>query len=175
MFFHSLTLALIILNTLQNTTEYIEFDIPKNQNFEDMKHVFKLIKEAKELEKPKGDRFWLENFPNYSLEKFYFTENDIKPNFKTAKLNKNIWHFYSLIELMEVNYEIEYIDCLLIKPNKGKLIFSAYSYPYGGTDGLITFIKSFDCLPTRMDDGTEEINIETEKKSLFDKIKEFLS
>ncbi|ELY2011365.1 hypothetical protein [Flavobacterium psychrophilum] len=163
------------MTTGQSIYEYIEFDILKMQNFEDLKRVFMLIKEAKETEKPKGDRFWLENFQNYSLEKFYFTENDIKPDFKTAKLSKNVWHFYSLIQLLEVDYEIEYIDCLLISPNKGKLIFSAYSYPYGGTNGLITFIKSFNCLPTRMDDGTEEINIETKKKSLFHKIKEFLS
>ena len=161
------------MNTTQNTHEYIEFDILKIQNFEDMKRVFKLIKEAKELEKPKGDKFWLENFPKYCLEKFYFTENDIKPDFKTPKLNKNVWHFYSLIELLEVNYEIEYIDCLLINPNKGKLIFNAYSFPYGGTNGLITFLKSFDCVPTRMDDGIEEINMG--EKSLLDKIKQFFS
>ena len=76
---------------------------------------------------------------------------------------------------MEVNYEIEYIDCLLINRNQGKLVFKAYSYPYGGTDGLLTFIKSFNCMPTRMDDGTEEIIIEIEKKSFLDKIKEYLN
>ena len=157
----------------QSINEYIEFDILKMQNFEDMTRVFKSIKEAKELEIPKGDKFWLENFPKYCLEKFYFDENDIKPDFKTAKLSKNVWHFYSLIDLLEVNYEIEYIDCLLINPNKGKLMFNAYSFPYGGTDGLITFLKSFDFVPTRMDDGTEEINIG--KKSLLDKIKKFFS
>ncbi|ENA1802936.1 hypothetical protein ABF179_002352 [Flavobacterium psychrophilum] len=161
------------MNTGQSIHEYIEFDILKMQNFEDMKRVFTLIKEAKETEKRKGDKFWLENFPNYSLQKFYFGENDLKPDFKTAKLSKNVWHFYSLIELMELNYEIEYLECFLINPNKGKLIFNAYSYPFGGTDGLITFIKSFDCTPTRMDDGTEEINIE--KKSILEKIKDFFS
>jgi len=157
----------------QSINEYIEFEIPKMQNFEDMKRVFMLIKEAKETEKPKGDKFWLENFPTYSLQKFYFNENDLKPGFKTAKLSKNVWHFYSLLELMEVNYEIEYLECHLINTKKGKLIYNAYSYPYGGTDGLITFIKSFDCTPTRMDDGTEEINIE--KKSTLEKIKDFFS
>ena len=30
-------------------------------------------------------------------------------------------------------------------------------------------------MPTRMDDGTEEINIEIEKKSFLDKIKEYLN
>lgn len=159
------------MNNTQDVHEYIEFDIFKTQNFEDMKRVFMLIKEAKELEKTKGDKFWLDNFPKYCLEKFYFSKKDIKPDFETAKLSKNVWHFYSLIELLEVDYEIEYIDCLLINPSKGKLIFNAYSFPYGGTDGLITFIKSFDFVPTKMDDGTEEINIG--KKSLLDKIKEF--
>ena len=160
---------------MQSLNEYIEFNIDKIENFEDLKRVFNLFKEAKELEKPRGDKFWLKNFPNYSLEKFYFNENDIKPDFKTAKLSKNVWHFYSLVELMEVNYEIEYIDCLLINRNQGKLVFKAYSYPYGGTDGLLTFIKSFNCMPTRMDDRTEEINIEIEKKSFLDKIKEYLN
>ena len=126
-----------------NTNEFIEFDIFEMKNFEDMKRIFNLIKEAKELKKPKGDKFWIENFPKYSLQEFYFIEDDIKPDFKTAKLSKNIWHFYSLIELLEVNYEIEYIDCLLLDPSKGRLTFNAYSYPYGGTDGLKAFIKSF--------------------------------
>ena len=155
-----------------NTNEFIEFDIFEMKNFEDMKRIFNLIKEAKELKKTKGDKFWIENFPKYSLQEFYFIEDDIKPDFKTAKLSKNIWHFYSLIELLEVNYEIEYIDCLLLDSSKGRLTFNAYSYPYGGTDGLIAFIKSFGCPPTKIYDGTEVVNIK--KKSLLDRIKKFI-
>lgn len=155
-----------------NTNEFIEFDIFEIKKFEDMKRIFKLTKEAKELKKTKGNKFWIENFPKYSLQEFYFIEDDIKPDFKTAKLSKNIWHFYSLIELLEVNYEIEYIDCLLIDSSKGRLTFNAYSYPYGGTDGLITFIKSFGCLPTKIYDGTEVVNIK--KKSLLDRIKKII-
>ncbi|OHT43416.1 hypothetical protein [Flavobacterium tructae] len=155
-----------------NTNEFIEFDIFEIKKFEDMKRIFKLIKEAKELKKTKGDKFWIENFPKYSLQEFYFIEDDIKPDFKTAKLSKNIWHFYSLIELLEVNYEIEYIDCLLLDSSKGRLTFNAYSYPYGGTDGLIAFIKSFGCPPTKIYDGTEVVNIK--KKSLLDRIKKFI-
>lgn len=133
---------------------YIRFIIQEDKNFEDLKFVFSLLKEAKNKNKPEGDSFWLHNFPDYALEKFSFLDNDLKPGFKTAEANDLVWHFYSLIDLLQINYEIEYINCSKISENEGLLNYNSYSYPYGGIEGLIMFISSFGCHPTIVDDGT---------------------
>ncbi|MFY7732948.1 MAG: hypothetical protein ACOVSR_05655 [Bacteroidia bacterium] len=139
---------------MQNRNCFIEFDIEREQNFTDLKHVFDLLKEAKNNRQPKPDEFWLDNFPDYSLKHFYFTESDKKPTFQTADLKEFTWHFYSLTTLLDTDYEIEYSDCFKLTDNTGRLEYLPYSYPYGGITGLIVFISSFNCKPTIIDDGT---------------------
>lgn len=139
---------------MQNQNCFIEFDIQSDQNFADLKHTFDLIKEAKNNRQPQPNEFWLGNFPEYSLKKFYFTESDKKPTFQTAALREFTWHFYSLTTLLDTNYEIEYSDCFKLTDNLGRLEYVPYSYPYGGITGLIVFISSFNCKPTIIDDGT---------------------
>jgi hypothetical protein len=152
---------------MENQNCYIEFEINDNEKFNSLKKTFELFKIAKNNEEPKDDEFWVNNFPKYALEKFYFLENDIKPNFETSKIGKFTWHFYSLIELLEINYEIEYISCTKIDSNKGRIEYDPYSYPYGGITGLITFINSFECKPIKIDDGTSLYEIEFLKSGDF--------
>lgn len=139
---------------MQNQNCFIEFDIQSEQNFNDLKHTFDLFKEAKNNQQPRPEEFWLDNFPEYSLKQFYFTESDKKPTFQTADLGDFTWHFYSLTTLLETDYEIEYSDCFKLTDNLGRLEYLPYSYPYGGITGLIVFISSFNCNPTIIDDGT---------------------
>lgn len=135
-------------------SEFVEFEITNDKNFADLNSVFQLFKEAKDNEDLKEDVFWLNIFPRYALEKFCFFENDVKPIFKTAAAAENVWHFYSLTELMQHDYEIEYIRCYKVNETLGKLEYSAYSFPYGGPEGLIMFIKAFDCNPVKVNDGS---------------------
>jgi hypothetical protein len=139
---------------VENQNCYIEFDIQIDKNFVDLKHTFELIKAAKNNQRPQPDEFWLGHFPEYSLKHFYFVNNDKKPSFQTAEQGKFTWHFYSLIELLQTNYEIEYINCFKLSNSSGRLEYLPFSYPYGGITGLITFISSFNCQPTIIDDGT---------------------
>ena len=79
----------------------------------------------------------------------------LSPDFKTADYDRPFtWHFYSLTELLCVNYEIEYADCFKLSESEGQLEYNPYSYPYGGITGLIIFIKAFNCVATLIDDGT---------------------
>ena len=139
---------------MQNQNCFIEFDIQSDQNFADLKHIFDLLKEAKNNQQSRPEEFWLANFPEYSLKHFYFIESDKKPTFQTAALGEFTWHFYSLTTLLDTNYEIEYSDCYKLTENLGRLEYLPYSYPYGGITGLIVFISSFNCKPTIIDDGT---------------------
>lgn len=134
---------------------FIEFDITENTNFDDLRLAFDAFKMAKNMEEPQSDSFWISIFPDYALEHFSFLKSDIQPNFKTANIdNPFIWHFYSLTELLSVNYEIEYLDCFKLSDHKGRLEYYPYSYPYGGITGLVVFLKAFNCIPTFIDDGT---------------------
>ena len=152
---------------MENQNCYIEFEINDYKKFNFLKQTFELLKNAKNNVEPKNDEFWITNFPKYVLEKFYFLETDIKPNFKTSKAKEFTWHFYSLIELLEKNYVIEYISCEEIEKSKGKLEYYPYSYPYGGISGLVTFVNSFECKPTKIDDGTSLYEIQFLKNGDF--------
>lgn len=163
---------------MENQYCYIEFDFTNEGNFKDLKDTFEVVKDSKNNSIKRDDRFWLETFPKYSLEKFTFLDSDLKPNFKTAEETELNWHFYSLIELLSINYEIEYIDLKETSHNKGILLYDAYSYPYGGINGLIAFLESFDCNPKIYDDGTgvynyphEELNKTKKSKWNFSSLK----
>jgi len=139
---------------MENQNCYIDFEIPSDKNFLDLKNTFELIKEAKNDGRPQPDEFWLKHFPEYSLKQFYFLESDVKPVFKTADKGEFIWHFYSLTSLLQTDYEIEYSDCFKLSDKSGRFVFVPFSYPYGGITGLIGFIASFNCKPISIDDGT---------------------
>lgn len=139
---------------MQSQNCYIEFDIFESKNFDDLKNAFNLVKEAKNKEQPQTDQFWINNLPDYFLRQFYFGEDDIKPKYKTADLSEFTWHFYSLISLLQRDYDIYYEECFKISSNQGRLEYNPFGYPYGGITGLVTFINSFNCKPTIFDDGT---------------------
>jgi hypothetical protein len=137
---------------------YIEFDFTNEENFSALKQTFEILKDSKNNSVERADEFWLATFPEYALVKFKFLDSDLKPDFVTNKETESTWHFYSLIELLSINYEIEYIDLKKTDTTKGILIYDAYSYPYGGIEGLLVFLKSFNCEPRIYDDGTGVYN-----------------
>ena len=152
---------------MENQNCYIEFDILEDRNFTDLKNTFEQIKESKNTGRPKPDQFWLDIFPDYSLKQFYFLESDLQPNFRTIDKNEFTWHFYSLTSLLQTDYDIEYIDCIKTSKFKGRLEYYPWGYPYGGITGLITFVNSFFCKPTIIDDGTSLYSI------VFDEVGDF--
>lgn len=152
---------------MDNQNCYIEFDFADYNNFADLQSVFEKFKTAKNCGQPQQDFFWFNSFPDYSLTHFYFIDTDHKPGFQTAKKTEFTWHFYSLIELLQVDYEIEYVECIKLDENKGRLEYSPWSYPYGGVTGLLTLITSFKCRPIKYDDGTGIYKIDHLKNGAF--------
>jgi hypothetical protein len=152
---------------MKNPNCYIEFEIQEPNAFVALKNIFDLIKKAKNTGQPQTDEFWLTHFPAYSLKYFYFLENEKKPSFQTAAQSQFTWHFYSLANLLQTDYEIEYTDCLKLSNDLGRLEYLPYAYPYGGISGLITLITSFNCKPLVIDDGTSLYRIEFERNGDF--------
>jgi len=54
---------------------------------------------------------------------------------------------------LQKDYDIEYKSCFKIDKHQGRLEYQPWNYPYGGITGLSTFIKSFNCTPTVINDG----------------------
>ncbi|EZH75908.1 hypothetical protein ATO12_03705 [Aquimarina atlantica] len=147
--------------------EYIEFELPDERKFKDFLEVFRLISESKENEDSKSEEFWLEKFPDYALENYYFAESDLKPEFKTADLDGEIWHFYTMTEHLVENLEVEFLECKRINDSLGRLDFYALSYPYGGISGMTMFLKSFGLRASKIDEGGGIYNVEWESDSEF--------
>ncbi|WP_300489847.1 hypothetical protein [Flavobacterium sp.] len=133
---------------------YLEFDFPDETTFYDLKTVFDKFKEARDNYSELYDHYWLEAFPEYAISQFWFLDTDIKPLHATVVRTENSWHFYSLVEALYKNYEVDFVGLRKLSPNTGILEYMPYSYPYGGTGGFIALLKSFDCIPTIVDDGT---------------------
>jgi len=170
--------------------EYIEFGFKNEDKFKDLLKVFKLISNSKKSEDYKSDEFWFGQFPDYALRNYYFADSDLKPEFSTADSNGGTWHFYSMIEHLVENLDVELLECKKIENTKGRLDFYAHGYPYGGITGLTMFLKSFDLKAIEIDEGGGVYNVqwtsETEfklteirdtlnKSSLLSKIKKFFN
>ncbi|WP_237274946.1 hypothetical protein [Tenacibaculum ovolyticum] len=136
-----------------NKSEYIEFELIDNEKFKDLLKVYNIIANLKSKQENESDNFWLNTFPNYSLKYYSFTNKDLKPEFETAEFNDENWHFFSMTTHLVEDIEIELLECVDMENGKGRLNFNAYSYPYGGTDGLTTFLNSFGFKATEIDDG----------------------
>lgn len=133
--------------------EYIEFEINNVDKFNDLIKLISLISESKKSGDYKTDKYWLDRFPNYALRHYYFTESDLKPEFKTNEQTNGTWHFYSMIEHLIENIEVEILGCKNVTEKIGRLDFYAFSYPYGGITGLTIFLKSFGFKAIKIDDG----------------------
>lgn len=153
---------------MENHYCYVAFEINDAEKFSDLQRVFGFIKAAKNNSEPKEDAFWLSVFPKYFIENFCFDETDLKPDYKTISEGEFHWFFYGLIELLTVDYEIEYISCKETGQGTGSIVYDTYSYPYGGILGLLTLVKHFHCLPTLVDDGAGLYKIELLPNGDFD-------
>lgn len=133
---------------------YLEFNFPDETTFYDLKVVFEKFKESRDNDAELDDQYWLEAFPEYAVSQFWFLDTDIKPLHATVVRTENSWHFYSLVDLLYKNYEVDFVSLRVLSPNIGILEYDPYSYPYGGTGGFIALLKAFTCIPTIIDDGT---------------------
>ena len=133
--------------------EYIEFEMNDENRFSDLVKLLDLISASKKSGDFKSDKCWLENFPDYTLKNYYFTDSDLKPEFETSDADRETWHFYSMTEHLLENIDIEFLECKNKGNGKARLEFYACGYPYGGITGLTMFLKSFDFKATEIDEG----------------------
>jgi len=134
-------------------SEYLEFDLDNSNRFDDLNVLLNMISESKKNGDIKTDNYWLDKFPDYALKHFYFAESDLKPKFPTKELDGGTWHFYSMIQHLVENLDVQFLNCKNIGNGKARLEFYACGYPYGGITGLIMFIKSFGFKATEIDEG----------------------
>ncbi len=140
--------------------EYIEFEINNSDKFNDLTKLLDLISESKKSGDYKTDEYWLDKFPDYALEHYYFSDNDLKPEFETSKSDGETWHFYSMTEHLVKNLDVEFFECKNVGERKGQLAFYACGYPYGGITGLTFFLNSFGFKAIKIDEGGGVYNVQ---------------
>lgn len=146
--------------------EHIEFEITDDSKFDDLKKIYALIAEAKLADEIKPHEHWLTIFPEYSVKHFYFRSNRLKPAFGTAEKTDNTWPFEGIIDHLIEDMDVEYLECTR-DGNKGRIVFDAWGYPYGGVGGLIVFLNSFGCKATVADEGGYLFKIKWESENTF--------
>ncbi|MFY7709071.1 hypothetical protein ACOSQB_00470, partial [Tenacibaculum sp. MEBiC07804] len=91
--------------------EYIEFEMNNEDRFNDLTKLLDLISVSKKSGDYKSDKFWLEKFPNYTLKNYYFADSDLTPKIETCETKEETWHFYSMVEHLVENIDIEFLEC----------------------------------------------------------------
>lgn len=133
--------------------EYIEFEMNNIDKFNDLTKLLDLISISKKNGDYKSDKYWLNKFPHYTLKHYYFADSDLAPELEIQNIDEGTWHFYTMVEHLVENIDIEFMECKIIGKDKGRLEFYACGYPYGGITGLTMFLKSFDFKATEIDEG----------------------
>lgn len=126
---------------------FIEFDILDDKKFEELLKIYPIISKIHFNQKPEPIEFWLDLIPGYSKANFNLVEYE-DPNYEREKIN-----FEMMMDYLQINLEVEYKELKEIETGKGKLDFLPLSFPYGGMDNLIIFLKTFDCKATKIDSG----------------------
>ncbi len=148
--------------------EYIEFEMNNKDKFNDLTKLLDIISTSKKSGDYKTNEYWLDKFPNYTLKHYYFSESDLKPEFKTNELKDGVWHFYSMTQHLVENIDIEFLKCEKIGDGKARLEFYACGYPYGGITGLTLFLKSFDFKAIEIDEGGGIYKVEWKNETEFE-------
>ena len=110
--------------------EYLIFNIDNENKFKDFKKIYYQIKDFRERGVAVDKAYWLKNIPDYCKE--YYIE---------SKKNKG-WDLISVIEYLQVDLEIGFLELETESSIIGKLNYEAFSYPYGGVLSIISFLKS---------------------------------
>ncbi|WP_046746163.1 hypothetical protein [Kordia zhangzhouensis] len=148
--------------------EYIEFEMNNEDRFNDLTKLLDLISVSKKSGDYKSDKYWLDKFPNYTLKNYYFADSDLTPEIETFETKEETWHFYSMVEHLVENIDIEFLECKKIGNGKARLEFYSCGYPYGGITGLTMFLKSFDFKATEIDEGGGIYKVEWKNEMEFE-------
>lgn len=138
-------------------TEYIDFDIRDEAKVIDFLVVYQLICEEKrkwlDENSSQTDAYWLKAFPDYALKHYMFSDQDLRPDFSMDQKREGAWHFYSMIAHLVEDLDVQLSECGRTDDGTGRLNFYANAYPYGGITGMAMFLRSFDLVATKIDEG----------------------
>ena len=141
---------------------FIIFEILNRSKFDDFLTIYELIKLANMDEQAVPIPYWKEIIPSYS--KKYFNEVEYEePEYDKSKMN-----FDHIINHLQRDLEVIYLDCVEFEPGKGKLELVPEAFPYGGLTNLIQFMNTFECRAIQADFGNDIQTIKWETETSFD-------
>lgn len=121
---------------------YIQFEIKDLAKFEALKRVYNVLFEIKPKEESKPIEFWQEMIPNYAKDFLggYYEEEKALSMLIPAS-------FTDTINYLEFGLEVDLEGLVQVDETKIRLDYTALSFPYGGMDRLMIFLKAYDCIP----------------------------
>ena len=142
--------------------EYINFTFTDKTSFDLAKNVYDFLKTSRESDIVNIYDSYITIFPKISIE--YFENNKEKKG----------WKFKNLLEFLQNDLDVTYIEIVEIEDGKGTLLFESNGYPYGGPGSLISLLKSMNLKPTKVFEGafTYSINWLNEYEFSLTEIKE---
>ncbi len=152
-------------NLVDSDYQYIDFSIHDEVSLKSLMTVVDEFKEQMKGHSNKADEHWLPYFREANLNEFWWPD----------KKELELWHKFSADSIANDRYNAfspaprldfgSMVECILVSEYEiirikklsndiGRLEFSAYAYPYGGTEPLRMLIRSFGHSILGFDDGT---------------------
>lgn len=129
---------------------FIEFSIIDNKKFQEFLKVYDIIRtvQTDSSSELQPLAFWQNVIPEYS-----------KVNFSQKEKSSGRFPFEDMMNYLHHTLEVDYKDCQIMTPSTGKIELQALSYPYGGLDRLIYFLKTFALQANKVNAGFGEKNV----------------
>src|SRR5687768_439486 len=151
--------------TPMSSNECVEFELDDEERFDALCKVFRELIKDKQAKLFRSEAEWLQLFDEKALSYFWWpTEEELalwKKLWDATPWDKRDlelelerpWDFASMIGAFE-DGEYELKECIRVGPAKGRLVFHALAWPYGGTECMDALIEAFGGKVTAKDDGT---------------------
>jgi hypothetical protein len=136
--------------------EFVEFSYGNDAQLKRVAGIWSALREAKLAEQFADDEFWLGFFDEAARATFWWpTEQERAEWIKlwdatppgrraTEPLLDHGWDFGSLIDAFR-NGDYEILECRSVGPNRARLEYMPWGFPFGGTDCMRALVEAFGC------------------------------
>lgn len=137
-------------------TSFVEFEFDNNKRFELLAKTFNELRTAKQSDEFPPDEYWVPFFDQEALSYFWQPTKEEKqdwlrrwqatpvPQRMTDPSLQPKWSFGSMLDAFR-NGEYELVRCVQKSPDRGRLEFIPYAWPFGGTGCMRVLLEAFGC------------------------------
>lgn len=150
--------------------QFIEFKVTSPDRLPQLQAAFNELKKDKNADNFRPDAEWPRLFDSLAKGHFDWPTPDERQRWLLESQHHCViatptenacgqqWNFFAMIDAFrEGDYELQ--SCELVAPDKGRLEFFSFGYPFGGVGCMVALVESFGFTITGIDDGTGYLNL----------------